>query len=168
MRLNDAGGLIIPSDVFEDENGKPGTVQMYDFKIMTSTGQRAIDARTAAKDYDRAIARVAMMQFLHLGDRAGGSYGLSEDQSGTAMRAMRALVGKYTGEWNRKVLPLLWEMNGMDKRYLPGLNSTPIAEDSLGAIGDFIDKLAGAQEFLDGEPDLKRNLIGRIGPGETK
>jgi predicted pyridoxine 5'-phosphate oxidase superfamily flavin-nucleotide-binding protein len=57
MRFNEVGGLLLPSDVFEDEDGKPGTVRKWDFQIITSAGQRSIDPRTAARDYDRAIAR---------------------------------------------------------------------------------------------------------------
>ncbi|AKU43426.1 portal protein [Caulobacter phage Sansa] len=163
MRLNETSGLVKPSDPFLDEDGKPSMIPQYDFKILSGGGQRSMDPRAPIRDYDRAIARVAMMQFLHLGDRSTGSYALSDNQSTLALRSMRALVGKIIDEWNRKVLPLLWELNGMDKAYMPVLTSSPITEDSLEELGTFLERLSSAQLLLDEEPELKESMLSRIG-----
>lgn len=164
MRLNDAGGLILPSDVFEDDNDKPGTVRQYDFKIVTSAGSRTIDTRGAIREYDLAITRIAMMQFLRLGDRAGGSYALSDTQSSLALRSIRAIVKKIRFEWRRKVLKAIWLLNGKDMRYLPELVSSPITEDSLAEVGQFLESMASAKELLDEDPELAEDMKNRLGP----
>jgi hypothetical protein len=164
MRFNETSGLVIPSDPFAslDENSN-SQFRQYDFSILSGGGQRSMDPRAPIRDYDRAIARVAMMQFLHLGDRSTGSYALSDNQSTLALRSMRALVGKLIEEWNRKVIPLLFELNGEDKAYMPTLASTPITEDSLEELGTFLERLSSAQELLDEEPDLKESMLSRLG-----
>lgn len=163
MRLNETSGLVIPSDPYVGENDQPGTIRQYDFEILSGGGQRSMDPRAPIRDYDRAIARVAMMQFLHLGDRSTGSYALSDNQSTLALRSMRALVSKVIEEWNRKVLPLIWALNGMDKAYMPILTSSPITEDSLEELGTFLERLSSAQILLDEEPELKESMLSRIG-----
>ena len=163
MRFNETAGLVSPSDVYADADGKPSNVRQYEFKIMTSGGQRAISPRDGIRDYDRSIARVAMMQFLHLGDRSTGSYALSDNQSTLALRSIKALTGKNTSEWDQKVLPTIWALNAMDPTYLPGLQSTAITEDSLAAIGTFLEALSTAETLLEDNPSLKTAMFGRLG-----
>jgi hypothetical protein len=163
LRFNEAGGLVIPSDVFKGKDGAPGTIRQYEFKLVTGGGQRAIDARTAIKDYDRSIARILMFQFLHLGDRSGGSYALSENQSDLALRSLRAITLKISREYQLKALPLLWQVNGFDKRYMPLLEPSPIAEDGLEQLGSFIEKVANAEPLLTSRPELLEALLNRAG-----
>lgn len=168
MRLNEAGGLVIPSDTYEDENGKPGAVPLYDFRIVTSGGSRTIDTRGAIREYDLSITRIAMMQFLRLGDRAGGSYALSDTQSSLALRSIRAIVKKIKFEWRKKVLTALWLLNGMDMRYLPKLGSSAITEDSLEEIGKFLEALASAKELLDEDAELSEDMKSRLGARRSR
>lgn len=165
MRLNEAGGLVLPSDPYEGEvDGKPSQIKRYDFKIVTSAGSRSIDTRGAIREYDLAIARIAMMQFLRLGDRAGGSYALSDTQSSLALRSIMAIVEKIAFEWRQKVLTTLWTLNGMDMRYLPELTTASITEDSLEEIGAFLESLASAKELLDEDEELSEDMKSRLGP----
>lgn len=162
MRMNSAGGLVIPSDPHEDEEGKPGTIPRYDFKIVTSAGSRTIDTRSAIRDYDLMMMRIAMMQFLRLGDRAGGSYALSDTQSSLAMRAITAIVNKIAHEWGEKVLRALWLLNGMDLRWMPEMVSSNINEDSLEEVGRFLESLASAQDILAEDEELAEAMKGRL------
>lgn len=165
MRLNEAGGLVIPSDVYESEKDGSATSQRkYNFRIVTSAGSRSIDTRGAIREYDLAIARIAMMQFLRLGDRAGGSYALSDTQSSLALRSIMAIVQKIAFEWKLKVLTSIFILNGMDLRYLPDLGTTSITEDSLEEIGAFLESMASAKELLDEDEELAEDMKQRLGP----
>lgn len=169
LRYNQASGLIIPSDVFEDETtGKPGSVRMWDFEIISSAGQRSIDARTAARDYDRAIARVALMQFLHLGDRSGGSYGLSEDQSSLAIRSIKSIGLNIAGEYNRKAIPLLWLVNAAPKKFMPKLVCGDVAAAGIEEIGLFLQRVADAEPLFYEDPALRETALSRAGLGSTR
>jgi hypothetical protein len=162
MRFNQTGGLIMPSDTFfEDtsEAGGPGDrTPKWDFKLVTTAGSRSIDTRTAARDYDRAIARVAMMQFLHLGDRSTGSYALSDDQSSLAIRSLMALAMKIAGEWGRKLTPLIWDINGMDKAYMPRLRASEISKDGIVQIGQLLRGMGGAAGFWETDVEMRMAL----------
>jgi hypothetical protein len=157
MRFNKSGGLVIPSDTYADDIQGDKT-PMFDFKIITTAGQRSIDTRTAARDYDRAIARVAMMQFLHLGDRSTGSYSLSDDQSSMAVRSFMALAFKIAEEFTRNALGLVWTVNAMDKRYMPRLGNSSINKDGIQQIGAFLGGLGKSMDFWASDPVMRIDL----------
>lgn len=163
MRFNETAGMVIPSDPYPGENGGLSNIAQYEFDILTGAGQRTVDTNSAIGRYDRAIARVAMMQFLHLGDRSTGSYNLSENQSSLALKSMRALVGKIEGEWQRKALRMIWLLNGLDLRWLPEIKTSPLTEEDLNTIGQFLDRLASAMDLLNQEPELKKAMFSKVG-----
>lgn len=167
MRFNKTGGLIMPSDLWSNDGEGGGNVPKYDFKIVTTAGQRSIDTRTAARDYDRAIARTAMMQFLHLGDRAGGSNGLSDDQSTLAVKAMGAIAVKIADTFTRGALPLIWMMNAMDKTYLPGLVPSAITKDGIAQIGQFLQGIGKAWALFEQDPDARVQVLKTVGIDST-
>jgi hypothetical protein len=162
LRFNQSGGLILPSDTFfEDtsEAGGPGDrTPKWDFKLITTAGQRSIDTRTAARDYDRAIARIMMMQFLHLGDRSGGSYALSDDQSSLAVGSLMALAMKVAAEWNAKVIKLVWTVNSKDPKYMPRMRASDISKDGLQAIGQLLQGIGRATGLWEGDADMRMQL----------
>lgn len=168
MRFNEAGGLVIPSDVFKDNDGKPSAQRKYEFKLVTGGGQRSIDARTAIKDYDRSIARALLFQFLHLGDRSGGSYALSDNQSDLALRSLRAINRKVAGEYGLKAIPLIWFLNNFDRRYMPRLEASPIAEDSIDQLGLFLQRIADAEPIFVDRPDLLESVLNRAGMQQAR
>lgn len=158
LRFNKSGGLYYPSDPWATEEDKGGNTPMFDFGIMTSSGQRAIDTRTPARDYDRAIARVLLFQFLHLGDRSTGSYSLSDDQSSMAYKSLTALVVKIYQEFNRKALPLIWMVNGFDKKFMPALKAGEISKESLQQIGAWLGGLAKMQAIWDQDEEARMSI----------
>jgi hypothetical protein len=163
MRFNEVGGLMIPSDPFEDGDGKPTSVRKWDFELIHSTGQRAIDARTAARDYDRAMARTVLMQFLHLGDRSGGSFGLSNDQSTMAIRSIMWVAKRIAAEFNLKAVRLLWLLNAAPMKFMPKLEPGQLSDDSIEKLGQFISDMADATALFDEDPALKDSVLDRAG-----
>jgi hypothetical protein len=162
VRLQRGGGLVIPSDTWADEN-QGDTSRKFQFRIQTSGGQRAIDSRTAARDYDHAIARVAMMQFLTLGQRSGGSYGLSEDQSSMAVNSIMALCDKLTSEFNRKAVGLLWRVNALPDKYRPRLGHSDVNKNSLTMLGQFLAGVGRAADLWAGDPKMRTALAKAAG-----
>ena len=159
MRFNKSGGLVMPSDTFFEETNDGGgggdRTPMFDFKIMTTAGQRSIDTRTAARDYDRAIARAAMMQFLHLGDRSTGSYAMSDDQSSMAVSSLMAIAMKIAAQWNKTLLPLMWTINNFDPRYMPRLRASDISKDGLQAIAAVLGALGKSGGLWESDADMR-------------
>lgn len=159
MRLNRSGGLVIPSDTYADEVQGGSAARKYNFRIQTSGGQRAIDSRTTARDYDHAMARVAMMQFLTLGQRSGGSYGLSEDQSSMAVSSITALAAKVAAEWNQKAVPLKWAVNVWPDKYRPRLKHSDINKNGIVQLGQFLSGLAKSADLWGGDVEARTGLL---------
>lgn len=158
MRFNRSGGVVIPSDTYADDTEGKDKTPKWDFSLVTTAGQRSIDTRTAARDYDRAIARVVMMQFLHLGDRSTGSYAMSDDQSSMAVRSLMALAIKIATEWTRKLLPLVWEVNGFDRKYMPRLRANEISKDGIQQIGALFAGLGKSVGLWETDLDMRLAL----------
>lgn len=159
MRLNKTGGLVIPSDPWgEEAEGAGSGAKKYNFRIQTTGGQRAIDSRTAARDYDHAIARTAMMQFLTLGQRSGGSYALSDDQSSMAVASIMALADMMVDEWNRKVVSMLWRVNALPPKYRPRLKHSDVNKNGIVQLGQFLSGMAKAEKFWGPDPKMRRAL----------
>lgn len=160
MRLNKSGGLLIPSDTYGDEFQGGAAAKKFNFRIQTTGGQRSIDSRTAARDYDHAIARVAMMQFLTLGQRSGGSYALSDDQSSMAVASIMALADKITAEWNKKAVTLTWLVNVFPDKYRPRLKHSDVNKNGIAQIGQFMAGIGKAAELWAGDARMRRALAG--------
>jgi hypothetical protein len=157
MRFNKSGGLVHPSNTYSDEVPTDIT-KRFNFRIQTTGGQRSIDSRTAARDYDHAIARVAMMQFLTLGQRSGGSYGLSEDQSSMAVNSIMAIANRIVAEWNNKVTPLLWTVNAFPPQYRPRLRHSDVNKNGIAQIGAFMSGLGKAADLWGGDAKMRVGL----------
>lgn len=157
MRFNKSGGLVHASDTFYDDVNGDST-KKYAFRIQTTGGQRAIDVRTTVRDYDHAMARVAMMQFLTLGQRSGGSYGLSEDQSSMAVNSIVSLATKIVREWNQKTVPLVWTVNAWPDKYRPRLRHSEVNKNGIVQLGQFLGGLAKAENFWGNDPDMRMAL----------
>lgn len=157
MRFNKSGGLVLPSDTWaEDVQGD--TTKKYNFRIQTTGGQRSIDSRTTARDYDHAIARVAMMQFLTLGQRSGGSYSLSDDQSSMAVASIMALADKVTAEWNGKAVPYTWQVNVFPNKFRPRLKHSEVNKNGIVQLGQFLAGVGKAADLWGGDPKMRRAI----------
>lgn len=158
MRLNKSGGLVLPSDTWGDEYQGGGSQRRYNFRIQTTGGQRSIDSRTAARDYDHAIARVAMMQFLTLGQRSGGSYALSDDQSSMAVSSITALADRFVATWNKTGVPLLWRVNAFPMEYMPSLSHSEVNKNGIVQLGQFLSGIGKAADLWGGDPVMRRAI----------
>lgn len=164
MRFNKSGGIIQASNTYtEDEYQHADTTPKYDFDIITTAGQRSIDCRTAVRDYDRSIAMVVMMQFLQLGGRSGGSYGLSEDQSSMGVRSFMALAQKIATEFTRKALTLVWEVNGFDKKYMPRLRHGQISKEAMQAFGAALAGIGKSAGLWETDLEMRAALAKMLG-----
>lgn len=161
LRFNKSGGLVMPSNTYADDVSGDRT-PMWDFKLITTAGQRSIDVRTAIRDYDRAIARVLMMQFLHLGDRSTGSFALSADQSDIGVRALQSFANRICDQWNMKLIKLIWTVNGFDLRYMPKLQASELNKDGIVQVGKFLADAARGAELWESDDVVRRALL-RLG-----
>jgi hypothetical protein len=104
------------------------------------------------------------MQFLHLGDRSGGSHGLSADQSDMAKVDEVARRQKI----DRRVQPqgrpaALADERPRPKKYRPKLKAGNPTEESMEVLGQFLGHLADADILFADDPALKDTVLDRAG-----
>lgn len=142
VKLNEQGGIVLPSETYTDNEGNPTTQKMYDIKLLASEGSRNIDTNTVIKRHETNMARTILADFVMLGD-GKGSYALSSDKTELFLRAIESILGVIQDELNRKLVPLLWSLNGFDPETMPTLRHGRVAPENIQILGDYVMKLGG-------------------------
>jgi hypothetical protein len=150
VRKNEQGYIIVPSDLYQDDDGRFTSTKMVEIKLLTSQGTRDIDTGKTILRYQQDMARSVMADFVMLGANDRGSFALSESKADLFLRALEGFVDSIAGTLNRVLVPRLWAMNGMTTP-MPKITRGRIAPVQLDELGNFIQRLtlAGADLFPD-------------------
>jgi hypothetical protein len=151
MKFNEQGGLVIPSNVYTDNEGKLTNVPLVKVELLSSGGARTIDTSSVILRHQRDIARSVLAEFVMLGGDGKGSYALSKDKTDFFLRACESIIDQISAPINRFLLPRIWDYNGLDRALLPIVKNEPIASKDLATLGAYIQALtaAGAPLFPD-------------------
>lgn len=150
LKFNEQGGVVLPSETYYDVDGKPTNIRQYEIELIASNGTRNIDVGAVIKRHQTDMARTMLADFMMLGDGAG-SYALSQDKSTMFVHAIQAILEVIQQEINRKLIPMLWAMNGFPEDEMPMLRYGSIAPENITELGDYVSKLAGAGIILSDE-----------------
>jgi hypothetical protein len=170
LKFNEQGGLVIPSDVYPDADGKPSSNPLVKVQLLSTAGSRTMDPDKTIRRYQANIARSALADFLMLGtDSSGrGSFALSSDKSSVFLNAVQTFLDLIGAVWNRHALPRLWAWNGLDLALLPRTLPAQVKPPDLGALGAFLVQLSQAGATLWPDPDLDRHVRALAGLPEPK
>jgi hypothetical protein len=151
VKRNEQGYVILPSDLWADDDGKLTTKYLVDFSLVASQGTRDIDTGKTILRYQQDMARSAMADFIMLGANDRGSFALSESKADLFLRALEGYLDTIAATLNRKLVPTIWDWNGKDKASMPKIVRGRVAPVKLEELGNFIQKLslAGAPLFPD-------------------
>lgn len=144
VKLNEQGFVLLPSDMQPNDDGTLSNHPLIGFELLTSTGKRAIDTNPVILRYQREIARLVLADFLMLGSTDSGSFSMSADKSKLFRISLNGYLGSIAGVLNRHLLPRLWKVNGMPYDVMPELQPEDANTADLEALGNYIQKLAGA------------------------
>jgi hypothetical protein len=140
LKFNEQGGLVIPSDPWMDAENRPipGTYKV-DVDLMNTGGRRAIDTNLTIIRYERDIARSILADFIMLGTDGGrGSYALSEDKSNLFLRSCETTTWQIAAELNKRMVPRLWALNGLDPALMPSIEPGKVAPPNMKELGEFL------------------------------
>ena len=151
VKRNEQGYMVLPSDRYADDDGKLTNNLMVEFDLIASKGTRDIDTGKVISRYQHEMAITAMADFVLLGMGDRGSFALSKSQADLFLKALEGYADSISAQLNRKLLPYLWELNGMDKADMPKIVRGRIAPVDLEELGQFIQRLtlSGADLFPD-------------------
>ena len=158
VKRNEQGYIILPSDRYADEDGKLTNNLMVEFDLIASKGTRDINTGEVIIRYQQAIARSVMADFVMLGANDRGSFALSKSKADLFLRALEGYADTIAAQLNRKLLPYLWELNGMNKADMPKLVRGRVAPVDLEELGQYIQRLALSGVDLFPDENLDKHL----------
>jgi len=142
VKRNEQGYIILPSDRYADEDGKQTNNLMVEFDLIASKGTRDIDTGAVILRYEQAIARSVMADFVMLGANDRGSFALSKSKAELFLKALEGYADTIAAQLNRKLLPYLWELNGMDPDTMPKIARGRVAPVDIDELGQYIQRLS--------------------------
>jgi hypothetical protein len=143
VKRNEQGYIILPSDVYENADGKLTDIRLVDFELIASQGKRDIDTNTVIIRYQMDMARSALADFVLLGVNDRGSFALSKSKADLFLQALTGYVSAIASVLNRKLIPKLLMWNGLPLADAPKITFGRVAPVDLVELGTFIDRVSG-------------------------
>jgi hypothetical protein len=144
VKFNDQGFVLLPSDVYENDDGSKTSIPMVQFDLVTAKGTRAIPTGEVILRHQQNIARSVLADFLMLGSGDKGSFALSKSKTDLFLAAAAGYTEAISSVLNRQLLTRLWELNGFDPMLMPSISFGDIAPVDLVELGAFVRDIAGA------------------------
>lgn len=150
IRTDQQQGIVLPSDVFTNEQGQPTGARKFDISLMTSGGTRAIDIGGVIDRKAREMATSVLMDFLFLGQGSSGSWALSSDKTDLAAQATGTFIKRIKDAINTHVVGRLWKLNAFDPKLQPKIEHGDLEKPELDKLSALITTFtgAGAQLFV--------------------
>jgi phage gp29-like protein len=116
-----------------------------DIELITANGSRSIDIDPVVRRYQHDIARSLIAEFLMLGGGATGSYALSKSKTDIFLRSLESYINTIVDTLNKQLVKRLWQLNGLDEKFMPSLVAGDVAPHDLKEIAAFLRNLNGAK-----------------------
>ena len=158
VKFNDQGFVLIPSDVYENDDGSKTSIPMVQFDLVTAKGTRAIPTGEVILRHQQNIARSVLADFLMLGSGDKGSFALSKSKTDLFLAAASGYTEAISSVLNRQLLSRLWELNGFDPAIMPSISFGDIAPVDLAELGAFVRDIAGAGMPLFPDDDTENTI----------
>ena len=162
VKNNEQSFILLPSDMYQDSDGKPTGERLMDVELITSSGSRSIDIDPVIARYQAGIARSVMAEFLLLGSSSTGSYALSKSKTDLFLRSMESYINTVVDVLNKQLVEPLWKLNGLPTETMPKLVAGDVAPYDLAAISSFLRNLNNADIGVAEQPDLVEALVNEI------
>lgn len=159
VKFNEQGFILIPSDLYTDQDGNPTDYRLVEVDLMSSSGTRSVPIDPVVKRYQHDIARSIMAEFLMLGGGSTGSYALSKSKTDLFLRSLEAYINTIYDVINKQLVESLWKLNGFDFKLLPKIVPGDVAPHDLKELGSFLRNLNGASIDLSNQTHLVNELL---------
>jgi len=145
VRVDEQMGLILPSDPYRDEDGRPLNIRMYEFQLVTPQhGRQTVDPDKTIERHSVQMLMTLLADFIKLGHEVRGTNNLALTRVDMFYAAIEGWLMAAAGVLNRFALPRLWKMNGMDIGTLPKFVPDMPQRLDLDSLGAFIANIAKA------------------------
>lgn len=151
VRQDEQACILMPQLLDADGN------KLFSFSLLTSPGSKQLDTDKTITRYNNMIAVSCLADFVLLGQQKVGSFALASSKTEVFATALGAWTTGIADTFNRVELPRLFALNGWTGP-LPRIVPGDIEERDLGALGEYLAKLAGAGMELFPDDDLEQYL----------
>lgn len=158
IKFNEQGGVVLPSDLYQDQDGKYTSERQVKLELLNAGGTRAIDIGKTIIRYQQDIARTILADFIMLGSSDKGSFALSKDKTQMFTRALTGWLETIATTINRHLIPKLWALNSFDRTIMPRLSPGNIDPVDLDQLSTFIERISRAGAPLFPDDTLENNL----------
>jgi hypothetical protein len=133
---------------------------LYDFKLLTTGGQRQFQTDPIISRYQTRIAMTVLADFLLLGtDSSGtGSYALATSKASMFQSALETWLNEIENVLNNRAIPLLFRQNGINSGPYPKFRHDIVQKPTLTDLATLISSMAGAGAQLFPDADLENHL----------
>jgi hypothetical protein len=166
LRFNEQGGIVIPSDTFQNPDGSMSSVPMVDVKLLNTGGARSIDTINVVMRYHRNIARSVLADFLMLGEASSamrGGQGMHQGKVDFFMRGCKAILDQIEAPLNNYLLPRIWAINGLNLDIMPKFKHGDVEPVDQAQFAAMVKDLAGSGMALfpdDNVEEFVRETVG--------
>jgi len=129
-------GLILP--LILDDNGK----KMFEFEIMSVTGQKSYDTNAIIQRYTAEILTALFADFLSLGSNGSGSFSLAESKISVVEMAIQSKLDEIKTQLNFDLAKQLFKLNGWSTDVMPEWTYGEIGKVSMDEIGKFVQRVS--------------------------
>ena len=163
IRRGAKDGILIP--LVYNKQGK----KRFELELLTTGGRRALDIIKFLEMYDQRMAMAALADVILLGHEKVGSFALADAKTNLTGMFGGALTDIITGQFNRRAIPQLMRVNGMDLTKSPLLVPGDMESLDLQDIAAYVQALSGAGMPLFPDDALEAHLRSLAGlPGESQ
>lgn len=145
VRRDEQEGIVFP--MMYDEKGKP----LYEFKLLSTGGSRQFKTNDIIGRYRQDIAMTVLADFILIGHEKNGSRSVADSKTTIFTTALDSWAQQIQDIFNRKAIPWLFRLNGLDQTRLPQLTHGDIETTELAVLGQYITALSTVGVDLTGE-----------------
>ena len=152
VRNDEAAGIVVPDG--------------WEFSLVSTGGQRAIDTDKIINRYEARQLMSALSQFLMLGQEGVGSLALSKDQTDFFTMSVNSMADIISDTHTKFAIPRLMALNGLDADGLRFEHSLAGDVDTV-LIADFLQKV-GAKVSWTTEDEIWLRAVARLPEKDPK
>lgn len=162
VRQNEMSFILLPSDVYQNDNGSATQTPKVSFELAASKGTRDIDIDKVIRRHQHNIARTVLADFIMLGGSDRGSFALSQSKTDLFLRAIEGFTKAISSVINSQLMPRIWALNGFDFDVMPVFQFGKVSPVDLEELGRFIARLSGANEDLFRDEAILEDILDKV------
>ena len=156
---DEQAAIDIVKQVRVDEQGGIVLFSGWEFRLARPEGRVDPDLFDLAIKRHRSNMLISVLAtFLEFGTSRVGSFALAQQSRSFFEVALEGYVNIFEDTFNKTVVPLLFELNGITDGRYPSLSHTTVGDPELSIIANYIERLRKVGLLQDVSPVLEQYL----------